>query len=125
MSAVIIKLADARKPSIPIPSSAAGYSFYTIAHSDKDYDTLELFRVDPDAEFEDGCLIVIQIKGAGGPMATRWNRRGRDGNGRFIRPGDPEEHFNLGFGISYTKRNASSLLRKHRSGHAGAGLFHW
>src|SRR4051794_25251498 len=58
--------------------------------------------VDPEAELTDGCSVVVQIKGAV-PFVTRWFRTGRDGRGRFIRAGDPNECFYLGFGLSYTK----------------------
>ncbi len=59
------------------------------------YDTIyrsERVLVDPDAELEDDCLIVMQFYG-GEPRVRRWQRTGRDCNGRFIRAGDPREAF--------------------------------
>lgn len=58
----------------------------------------EYLRIDPDAELEDGCLVVAQFKD-GEPFMDRWWRTGRDIGGRFIRPGDPREAFMLRCGV--------------------------
>jgi len=55
----------------------------------------EKVLVDPDAELEDGCLIITQFK-HGTPSMVSWRRTGRDVHGRFVRTGDPHEAYLCG-----------------------------
>ena len=99
-------------------ASAGPYTFQVLAATDilreTDIETTyreELVAVDPDAELEDDCLVVMQFE-RGRPHMARWWRTGRDGRGRFLPSDDPREHAMLHFGLTYPwRREQPTCLR--------------
>lgn len=87
--------------SIP-PERAGPFAFTVLARTDLIGGTAldrryreEKILVDPDAELEDGCLIISQFE-HGAPHMVSWRRTGRDVHGRFVRAGDPSEAYLCG-----------------------------
>jgi len=70
----------------------------------------EMVLIDPDAEMEDDCLIVMQFEG-GEPYMAGWRRTGRDANGRFVPADDVRECAILDFGLRYPWRQSSKWIR--------------
>ena len=87
-------------PAKTVPVNAASpFSYWMPAHTDVIGGTVhdmiyreERVKVDPDAELEHDCLIILQLRG-GMPHMQRWQRTYRDQNGRFVSDGDARENF--------------------------------
>ena len=111
-SAEVIPFRELHAKVVPFDEKGP-FTFPTWAFTDEIggtvYNTIyreERVWVDPDAELEDGCLVVTQFE-HGTPHMRSWRRTGRDINGRFIPAGDPREAFSLGH-FSYTAKYLQS-----------------
>lgn len=98
MSALILPFPQVR----PAPETGSFTVLVMVNTAAPGYYVGELMAIDPDAELEDGCEVVYQLKN-GDPRTARWFRtRGRDRRGRYLPPGDPREACYLDeFGFRY------------------------
>jgi hypothetical protein len=107
----VINLADARcHPACSAQSRRHGampleahgpFAYVVIAQVDTSladqapsWSEKRLVGVDPDAEIEDGCPVVVQMADNGLFVMT-WRRTGRGEHGRFIPASDPREYFSF------------------------------
>lgn len=72
---------------------------------------IEDVLVDPDAELEDGCLIVAQFAGGAPHLMGYDGFTGRDHNGRFVPAGDPNECFALSCGLRIARNEPLRIIR--------------
>ena len=72
---------------------------------------IENLLVDPDAEFEDGCLIVAQFAGGVPWLMGYLGFTGRDDSGRFVPAGDPRECYVLTCGLRVSRSENLSVFR--------------
>jgi hypothetical protein len=66
--------------------------------------------IDPDREPKNGDLVLARLRLSEGQdyqMLLPYRSFGRDGRGRFCKPGDPRERFSLTI-FSYTRANVAS-----------------
>lgn len=102
-----------------LPRGDAGKFLLTIrAYTDliggpvtkRDY-AIEDLLVDPDAELEDGCLIVGQFKGGALHMMGYEGCTGRDHRGRFVPAGHPDECYTLSWGLRIARSEKLRIFR--------------
>ncbi len=72
---------------------------------------IEEVLVDPDAELEDGCLIVAQFAGGAPHLMGYHGFTGRDHHGRFVPAGDPSECYVLSCGLRIARAEKLSYIR--------------
>ncbi|RUU03974.1 hypothetical protein EOD23_17360 [Mesorhizobium sp. USDA-HM6] len=108
--------APVRLAKVLDPATPRSFCFELMAYTDviggNAMDTKyakELLTIDPFAELEDDCLIVLQFRD-GSPFMARWSKTGKDQNGRFVRPGSESEAFGTHFGMTYTKADIGQSL---------------
>lgn len=97
-------------PAKTLSSSVASkFTFEIIASTDaigggglRMHYAKEILTVDPIAEIEDDCLVVIQFQGCS-PHLARVRRTGKDLDGRFVKPGSDQEVLRDHVGITWDK----------------------
>lgn len=72
---------------------------------------IEDLLVDPDAELEDGCLIVAQFAGSPPRLMGFVGFMGRDHNGRFVPVGDPRECYTVTCGLRVARSEKTRIFR--------------